>query len=107
MPLTIATVAANFTRNVEAGLARIEAIVTDARERGATLVVLPDATLGGYLSTFRVTDAGDGARVSGGPSMDGGDDLPPALDPDGPELARVRAVAGPVVVCLGYCEADG
>jgi predicted amidohydrolase len=92
-PLTIAAAAANFTRNIDAGLARIEAIVTDARERGAGLVVLPDATLGGYLSTFRVSDEHD--------------DPPPALDPHGPELARVREVAGPTVVCLGYCEADG
>src|SRR5690606_7629765 len=74
------------------GLARVEAIVADARERGAALIVLPDATLGGYLSTFRV---------------DEGSDPPPTLERDGPELARVRAVAGDAVVCLGYCESDG
>jgi len=91
--LTIATVAANFSRNLDASLARVEAIVGDARERGARLVVLPDATLGGYLSTFRV----DGSAV----------DLPPPLDPGGPELARIRDAAGDAVVCLGYCEADG
>jgi predicted amidohydrolase len=91
--LTIAAVAASFGRDLEACLRRIEAIVTDAREQGARLIVLPDACLGGYLSTFRA----DGAAA----------DRPPALDPGGPELARVRAVAGDAVVCLGYCEADG
>jgi predicted amidohydrolase len=91
--LRIATVAANFTRNLDAALTRVEAIVADAREQGAGLVVLPDAALGGYLSTFRVT----AERI----------EPPPALVPDGPELARVVAAAGPAVVCLGYCEADG
>lgn len=93
-PLAIAVVAANFTRNVVAGLDRIEAVLLDARERGAHLVVLPDASLGGYLSTFRL----DG---------DGGIDPPPALDLDGPELARVARAAGDLVVCLGLCEHDG
>jgi predicted amidohydrolase len=91
--LTIAAVSANFTRNLDAGLARIEGVLGDARERGARLVVFPDATLGGYLSTF---------RPSGAPPQ-----LPPALDPDGPELQRVRELAGELVVCLGYCESDG
>jgi nitrilase len=92
--LTIAAVAAHFTRKIEIGLARIEAIIEDARARGARLVVLPDATLGGYLSTFRVE--------AGSPP-----DPPPAFDPDGPELKRVAKAAGEMVVCLGYCERDG
>jgi len=91
--LTIAAVAANFTRSVAAGLARVEAIITDARERGATLVVLPNATLGGYLATFR-TD---------GPPPE----APPALDADGPELQRIARAAAELVVCVGYCERDG
>lgn len=91
--LTIAAAAANFSRNVEAGIARIDAIIRDARERRAGLVVLPDATLGGYLSTFRV-DADP-------------DDPPPAFAPDGAEVARIQALAGPTVVCFGYCEAAG
>lgn len=91
--LTIAAVAASFGRDLEACLRRVEAVVADARERGARLIVLPDASLGGYLSTFRADD-------------DAGEP-PPALDPDGPELARVARAAGDAVVCLGYCEADG
>jgi predicted amidohydrolase len=89
--LTVAAVAANFTRNVESGLVRIEAILADAHEHGAGLAVLPDASLGGYLSRFR--------------SGDPGPELPPALDPAGPELRRVAAAAGTMVVCLGFCEA--
>jgi predicted amidohydrolase len=91
--LTIATAAANFNRNIEAGLARVEQIIRDARERSAELVVLPDAALGGYLSTFGADHAPH--------------DPPPALDPDGPELRRVAAAARDLVVCLGYCERDG
>jgi predicted amidohydrolase len=90
--LTVATVAANFTRNVDACLMRIESILADARERGAGLVVLPDASLGGYLSRFH---AGDPPEP------------PPALDRHGPELGRVCRAAGDLVVCLGFCEADG
>ena len=91
--LTVAAVAAAFTRDVDAGLARVEAIVADARQRGADLLVLPDASLGGYLASFA---AGEGTA-----------DPPPALDVDGPELARVAAAARDLVVCLGVCEADG
>ncbi len=85
--------AANFTRNVDAGLARIEAIIRDARERGAAFTVLPHAALGGYLSTFR--------------SAEPPTESPPALDPRGPELQRVAKAAAEMVVCLGYCELDG
>lgn len=97
-PLAVAVVAANFTRNVAAGLDRIDAVLVDAKERGADLVVLPDASLGGYLSTFRLDGGGD---------AEGSVDPPPALDLDGAELARVAAAAGDVVVCLGLCERDG
>ena len=71
----------------------MEAIVIDARERGAAFVALPHAALGGYLSSFRADDP---------PS-----EAPPALDADGPELRRVAKSAAELVVCLGYCERDG
>jgi predicted amidohydrolase len=90
--LTIAAVAANFTRNVEACLARIEAILADAKDRGAGLVVLPDASLGGYLSRFRADE----------PAA-----TPPAFDADGPELKRIAQAAGDTIVCLGFCEVAG
>jgi N-carbamoylputrescine amidase len=88
--LTVAAVAANFGRDIDDALRCIEILLDDARGRGARLVVLPEATLGGYLS-----DRLD--RVS----------LPPALDVDGPEIRRLAELAGDLVVTAGFCEADG
>lgn len=85
-------VAARFGRDVELCLAQVERIVDDARERGAALVVLPESTLGGYLYEPPVA----GMPLPCAP--------PPALRPDGPEIARVARRAGEVVVCLGYTE---
>lgn len=93
---TVAVVAGHFTRVVDACVARTVEILAEAKERGADVVVLPDATLGGYLSTFRVGAADEVAP-----------DPPPAVALDGPELARIREAAGPMVVCLGLCEQDG
>jgi N-carbamoylputrescine amidase len=90
--LTVAAVAANFGRDLEDAFARIAAILEDARARGASLVSLPEATLGGYLSNL------DGlSRI----------ELPPALDVDGPEVRRLSALAGDLVVTAGLCESDG
>lgn len=88
----VAAVAAHFRRDVEFDLIRIDAILTDARQRGAALVVLPDAALGGYLTDL------DGS---------GDVDAPPALDPDGPDMKQLAALAADLVVCVGYREADG
>jgi len=90
--MTVAAVAANFGRDLEDAFARIEILLDDARARGASLVVLPEATLGGYLTNL----SGSGA-VS----------LPPALDVDGPEVKRLAGLAGDLVVTAGMCEADG
>jgi N-carbamoylputrescine amidase len=90
-PSAIAAVAAPFGRDLDAAFARIESTVLDARARGARMVVFPESTLGGYL------------REPGGGT--GAPDLPPALDPDGPEIARLVALAGDTVVCAGYTEA--
>ena len=90
--LTVAAVAANFGRDLEDAFARIEILLDDARARGASLVVLPEATLGGYLATL------DGAaKVS----------RPPALRVDGPEVKRLADLAGDLIVTAGMCEADG
>ena len=89
----IAAVAAPFGRDVPEALVRIEAIVARARARGAELVVLPEASIGGYLYEPRTATR----RTPVGP--------PPALDPDGPELAELARIAGPTVVCAGYTEA--
>jgi predicted amidohydrolase len=74
-------------------LARIEQTVVAARQKGARLVVFPECTLGGYLR-----EPGEGETA---PTM------PRALDPDGPEIARLIEIAGDVVVCLGYSEGGG
>ncbi len=64
-------------------------IITAARKAEASLLVLPDAALGGYLADLRSPDP---------------DALPPAISPDAPEFRRIVAMAGDMVVCLGYSE---
>jgi nitrilase len=91
--MRIGAVAAHFGRDLERALAKVEGIVADARRAGVDLLVLPDATLGGYLSDLRHPDP-----LS----------LPPALTEDCFELRRLAALAGDMVVCVGYAEeADG
>ena len=64
-------------------------IVGDARAADVDLLVLPDATLGGYLADLRSPDP---------------DALPPALAEDSVEVGRVAAMAGDMTVCFGYTE---
>jgi N-carbamoylputrescine amidase len=84
-------VAAPFGRDLEDAFARIERILAVARRRDAGLVVLPECALGGYL---REPEGGAIAP-----------DLPPAIAPDGEEIARLVGLAGDTVVCIGYTEA--
>ena len=86
----VAALAAAFDRDVDAALARIEHHAERAREQGARLLVLPESALGGYV------------REPGPDEM--APDLPPALAPDGPEIARLIALAGDLVICAGYSE---
>jgi nitrilase len=88
----LAAAAAHFGRDLDFDLRRVAKLIADARAAGAGLLVLPDATLGGYLADLRHPDP---------------EALPPALKPDDPLLASVGALAGDMVVCIGYCEADG
>jgi len=88
----IGAVAAHFGRDLDRALAKLEGIVGDARASGVDLLVLPDATLGGYLSDLRRPD----------PTA-----LPPALSEDSFEIGRVIAMAGPMVICFGYAEEAG
>jgi nitrilase len=87
--LRIAAVAAHFGRDVQRALAKVEGIIGDARAAGAGLLVLPDATLGGYLSDLRHPDPAT---------------LPPALAEDAWEVQRIVALAREMVVCFGYAE---
>jgi N-carbamoylputrescine amidase len=89
--LRVAAVAAPFGRDLEADFAQIAGLIDDARERGVQLLALPEACLGGYLT-----------------SLDSPDELggPPPLAVDGPEVKRLAALAGDMVVTAGYCEQD-
>jgi predicted amidohydrolase len=91
MKLRMAAVAAPFDRDLGADFARIERIVSTARTDGVGLLALPEACLGGYLSTL------DGSAS----------DWPPALAIDGPEIKRLSTLAGNMVIAAGYCELDG
>jgi predicted amidohydrolase len=91
---SIVAVAAPFGRDVGAGLRSIARIVEAARARGAQLVVFPECALGGYLREPMPDESAP--------------ELPEPLDPDGPEIAALIAIAGDVVICAGYSEAvDG
>ncbi|MGV9863384.1 carbon-nitrogen hydrolase family protein [Rhodococcus koreensis] len=97
----ISVAAAQFGRDMEEAYNTIGNLIEQARAAGSSLLVLPEACLGGYL-----------------PSLGGGNEteeererrlrrLPPALELDGPELRRVIEMAGDLVITLGFCEADG
>jgi predicted amidohydrolase len=87
--VTIGAVAAHFGRDVDRGVSKVVGIIDAASRDGVELLVFPDACLGGYIGDLRSPDP---------------DDPPPALDPDGPEIAAVIAAAGPMTVCVGYAE---
>jgi predicted amidohydrolase len=95
---TLAAVAAPFGRDLDACFARIDGLLVDARARGVQLLALPEAALGGYLA-----DLGEHGveRVLPRHAQ------PPALDLDGPEIARLARMAGDIVVTAGFCESDG
>jgi predicted amidohydrolase len=94
-PLRITAVSQGFGRDIDRCLVQVEALITAARAQGTQMLVLPEATLGGYLHDL----------TGGGPG--GVPDLPPPLDIDGPEVRRVAKLAGDMVLCLGFCESDG
>lgn len=89
--IKIGAAAGHFGRDVQKSIAKVESIIADARRRGLGLLVLPDATLGGYLGDLRHPDP---------------EALPPAVRIDGPELRQVCESAEDMVVCLGLTEED-
>ena len=88
-PVTLGAVAAHFGRDLDRGVSKVVGIIESAARDGVDMLVLPDACLGGYIGDFAAPDPAD---------------PPPALDPDGPEIAAVIAAAGPMTVCVGYAE---
>ena len=87
----IAAVSAAFGSNVDGCLAQVEQTVRSARERGAGLVVFPEAALGGYMHEEQV---GAAVRRSS----------PAVLEHRDAVFARLARIAGPTVVCIGYTE---
>src|SRR5262249_41471792 len=104
--LRMAAVAAPFGRDLEADFALVERLIGAARADGVGLLAVREGGLGGYLTDLG-GGADGGADGGGAGSPDGGTDGPPALDPDGPEIRRLVALAGDLVVCAGYCEDAG
>lgn len=84
--------AGHFGRDVARGVEKAVGIVESAARDGMDLLVFPDATLGGYIGDLAHPDP---------------DDLPPAIDPDGPELKSIADAAGAMTVCIGITERDG
>ncbi|MGH3249402.1 MAG: carbon-nitrogen hydrolase family protein [Trebonia sp.] len=91
--LRMAAVAAPFGRDLDEDFERIAALIARARENRVGLLALPEACLGGYLTSL---DAPDDEAA--------GDPGPPPLRLDGPEIRRLAALAGDMVVTAGYCE---
>ncbi|KZF10227.1 acyltransferase [Rhodococcus sp. EPR-157] len=88
-PIRIGALAAHFGRDIDRAILKITTIIESARRDGLDLLVLPDASLGGYIDSLRNPDVSE---------------LPPSLDIDGPELAAIIAAAGELTVCIGYTE---
>jgi predicted amidohydrolase len=96
MSVTLAAAAALFGRDLEENYRTIDRLAREAEAAGADLLALPEAAIGGYLSSLG--GHGDDSQP---------DSLPPAIRLDGPELVRVAALAGALVLVLGICEAAG
>lgn len=93
----LAAVAANFTRDLEQNYALIDSLAREARDAGVDFMVLPEAAIGGYLSSLG--NHGDTVKTTTR-------SLPPAIRIDGPEIARVQQIVGDLVVAIGFCELD-
>ncbi len=89
----VAAVAAPFGRDIDACVEQVEQTLRWARARGATLIVFPETTLGGYIHEGRPGD----------PPPPG--TAPPALPRHAEVFARLARAAGPAVICIGYTEA--
>lgn len=88
-PIRVAALAAHFGRDVERAVSKIVGIIEAASRDGIDLLVLPDASLGGYIGDLRSPDV---------------EHLPPVIAVDGPELTRIAEAAGSMTVCVGYTE---
>ncbi len=92
---TIAAVSANFTRDLEQNYALIASLTEEARAKGVDFMALPEAAIGGYLSSLG--NHGDTVKNTK-------KSLPPAIRLDGPEIAKVQEIIGDLVIAVGFCE---
>ena len=95
MSITVASVSANFTRDLEQNYALVADLIGQARAEGVSFMAFPEAALGGYLSSLG--NHGDTIKTTTR-------SMPPAIRLDGPEIARVQELAGDMVLTIGFCE---
>lgn len=95
MSIRVASVSANFTRDLEQNYALIADLVAQARAEGVSLMAFPEAAIGGYLSSLG--NHGDTVKTTRR-------SMPPAIRLDGPEIARVQELAGDMILTIGFCE---
>jgi len=94
---TLAAASANFTRDLEQNYALIASLAEEARQRGVDFLALPEAAIGGYLSSLG--NHGDTVKTTKR-------SLPPAIRIDGPEIRRVQHIVGDLLIAIGFCELD-
>lgn len=99
--ITISAASAAFGRDLDEAYATIATLTSQAREAGTDLLVLPEACLGGYLPSLG--NATDDVETRARRARN----LPPALDLNGPEVARIVSMAGDMLVLLGLRENAG
>lgn len=87
--MKIAAMAAHFGRDIDRAMEKLSGIIERLRAEQIDLLVLPDATLGGYIGSLSNPSPGE---------------RPPALSPNAPELQALCAMAGPMTICVGYAE---
>lgn len=95
MSITVASVSANFTRDLEQNYALIADLVAEARAAEVSFLAFPEAAIGGYLSSLG--NHGDTIKTTR-------KSMPPAIRLDGPEIARVQELVGDMIVTIGFCE---
>ena len=86
--IKMAAAAAHFGRDIDRTMAKLHGLIEQAREREVQLLVLPDATLGGYLLDMYHPESSP----------------PPSVELDGPEVAAIIEMAGDMVVAFGLTE---
>ena len=94
----LAAVAANFTRDLEQNYALIESLARQARDEDVDFLVLPEAAIGGYLSSLG--NHGDTVKTTS-------KSLPPAIRVDGPETRPTSSRSSATCsIAIGFCELD-